>query len=165
MSSDPFNNHILMVGESESGGQKEKRRSAARRREGSDDAGYVHVVAVALLSFMANTMIMAAVDVIVSVIYSAVQAKAKADEREKIEKLKKKKNLKGLMKVHWVVVCVAVAAAAAGIVMLMTHVAHSVPGRPNCNSLQLSVAAFQLPATMHETRCRIKWGNTLDKRQ
>jgi hypothetical protein len=97
---EPFNNHILIAGESESGGQKEERKSATRRRKGSDDAGYAHIVAVALLSCMAITMIMAAVDVIVSVIYSAVQAKAKADEREKIEKLKKKKNLRGLMKVH-----------------------------------------------------------------
>ncbi len=63
-------------------------------------SGYTHVVAVAVLTFTANTMIMAAVEVIVSVIYSAVQAKTAADEREKIEKLKKKRNLKGLMKVR-----------------------------------------------------------------
>jgi hypothetical protein len=105
---------FLIAGKSESGGQKEERRSAARRREGSDDAGYAHIVAVALLSFMANKMIMAGVDVIVSVIYSAMQAKAKADEREKIEKLKKKKNLKGLMKVRCSWMLGAVAAGGSG---------------------------------------------------
>jgi hypothetical protein len=45
-------------------------------------------------------MIAAAVEVIECVIYSAAQAKAKAEERELIQKLKKKKNLKGLMKVR-----------------------------------------------------------------
>jgi hypothetical protein len=40
---EPFNNHILIAGESESGGQKEERKSASRRREGSNDAGYAHV--------------------------------------------------------------------------------------------------------------------------
>lgn len=149
----------MIAGEGEGCGQKEEGRSAARRREGSDGDIWLYSCCggggVDIHGKHDDYGSSGGDCVYVYLLRGAGQNSSRREGKD--GEAQEEKEVEGLdegaleLKIGW-----------------RTRwgwcVTYSVSVRPNCNSLQLAVAVFQLPATMYKTRCLMGWGNALDKR-